>query len=405
MLVEWMCEVAHRKMAFNLSRVEFHSQRLRTNENRFPMSLCRFSDKNRAWPFSVIMRIGSVMLFPLILIAQVESAELRHPKEHLPGLVTAQTVLIDLTVASTLGMVDPTRVLEIVSNRMEELGYDVVTHKQRTHDVVVQLTCEETKTRKPAATFAQSSSFDLGEKKSSLVPPCLLNYQFQGKPIPWQRVDRIIYSEGVNTANQIIPENSGAFIISYLKQFEFPLLLSAEWGQTERLFRILQSSQTNIIRKKMIIALLGETQADHALPILRHALKNRALVADAARALGHFGKQARPYLIALLENSSNPDILAAAANGLGRVGAITGDTSSTSILLQVLNRPHTDWLVQTEVVWALGKAPDFGAFPALAKLEREIWVVQSKDPQLQQLRKAVDWSIREVRQGGHTDDY
>ena len=372
---------------------------------RFCMFLCRPYDTHSTCLSYIGTPIWSVILVPLILIAQVESAELRHPKEHLPGLGTAQTVLIDLTFTSTPRVVDPTRVLGIVSNRLEELGYDVVTNKQRTHDVIVQLTCEETKSRTPAATSASSSSFDLGEKNSSLMPPCLLNYQFQGKPIPWQRVDRIIYSEGVKTANEIIPENPGAFIISYLQQFEFPLLLSAEWGQTERLFRILQSAQTTITRKKMIVALLGETQADHALPILRHALKDKALVADAARALGHFGKQARPHLISLLENSSNPEVLAAAANGLGRVGAITGDSSSTSILLQVLNKPHADWLVQTEVVWALGKAPDFGAFPALAKLEREIWVVQSKDPQLQQLRKAVDWSIREVRQGGHTDDY
>ena len=313
--------------------------------------------------------------------------------------------MIDIQLTSTPEVVDPTRVSEIVIFRMKELGFNVVTNPFSPHDVVVQLHCEETKTRKPVATSAQSSSLDLGERDSSLGPPCLLNYQFQGKPIPWQRVDRIIFSEGVKTANQIIPEIPGAFIISYLKQFEFPLLLSAEWGQTERLFRILQSAQTTVTRKKMIITLLGETQANHALPILINALKDEALVIDAARALGHFGEHARPYLISLLDNSNKPEVLAAAANGLGRVGAITGDTSSTSILLQVLNRPHTDWLVQTEVVWALGKAPDFGAFPALAKLEREIWVLQSKDPQLQQLRKAVDWSIREVRQGGHTDDY
>ena len=345
------------------------------------------------------------MLFPLILIGQVESAELRHPKEHLPGLAFAQTVLIDIHITSIPGVIDPTRVLDIVYFRMKELGFNVVTNPFSPHDVVVQLTCEETNTRKPVTTSAQSSSIDLATRNSSLGPPCLLNYQFQGKPIPWQRIDRIIYSEGVKTANHIFSRNPTAFIISYLKQFEFPLLLSAEWGQTERLLRMFQTAETNVTRKKMIIALLSETQAKRAFPTLVDALEDTALVVDAARALGHFGEQARPYLISLLEHSSKPEVLAAAANGLGRVGAITGNTSSTSILLQVLTTPKADWLVQTEVVWALGKAPDFSAFPALAELEREIWVMQSNDSQLLQLRKAVDWSIREVRQGGHTDDY
>ena len=67
--------------------------------------------------------------------------------------------------------------------------------------------------------------------------------------------------------------------------------------------------------------------------------------------------------------------------------------------------PPTDWQVKTEMVWALGKSPDSSAFPALVKLEQEIWAMPSKDSQLQQLREAVDWSIREVRQGGHTDDH
>ena len=67
--------------------------------------------------------------------------------------------------------------------------------------------------------------------------------------------------------------------------------------------------------------------------------------------------------------------------------------------------PYTDITVQTEIVWALGKSPDFSAYQPLAVLEQQIWQQSSDEPELQKLRKAVDWSIREVRQGGHTDDY
>jgi hypothetical protein len=38
-------------------------------------------------------------------------------------------------------------------------------------------------------------------------------------------------------------------------------------------------------------------------------------------------------------------------------------------------------------------------------LEQTIWTVHSEDPELEKLRLAVDWSIREVKQGGHGDDY
>ena len=53
----------------------------------------------------------------------------------------------------------------------------------------------------------------------------------------------------------------------------------------------------------------------------------------------------------------------------------------------------------------LGKAPDFSAFQTLEDLEHNVWQTTKNDPGLQKLRQAVDWSIREVRQGGHTDDY
>ncbi len=61
--------------------------------------------------------------------------------------------------------------------------------------------------------------------------------------------------------------------------------------------------------------------------------------------------------------------------------------------------------IQTETVRALGKVPNFSSFPTLSKLEQHIWQSSSKNPALTKLRQAVDWSIREVRQGGHTDDY
>jgi len=304
----------------------------------------------------------------------------------------------------------PSSVEKIVTKRMEELGYTVETDQFSPHDVVVQVTCGRVETKE--SRVQPSRSFSPRPIKNPDLfngPPCLFQYRFQGTLMPWLQVERVIYSEGVKAAKQLASRNPTAgptlLTLSYLKEFEFPLLLSAEWGQVDRLLRALRSPNTSLSRKEMIMVLLGEIQAEPAFEDLTDALEDKFLRPGAARALGEFGEMARPYLTSLLNTSTRPEVQVAAIHGLGRVGALTGDTSSTSLLLQILQAPGVNRRVQTEVVWALGKAPDFRAFPALAELERTIWMIPSNDPEVQKLRQAVDWSIREVRQGGHTDDY
>jgi len=134
-------------------------------------------------------------------------------------------------------------------------------------------------------------------------------------------------------------------------------------------------------------------------------LNNSTLQLDAAWALGNFGAQAQEPLITLLQTHPDEKMQAAAAQSLGRIGAATGDTSLTPLYLELLKKPGLDIQVKTEIVWAIGKSPDFRAHPTLESLEHEIWSIRSDEPQLKRLREAVDWSIREVRQGGHTGDY
>ena len=337
------------------------------------------------------MRITIGILLFFFLNSQVESAELRKSLESKSALSSAQIVLVEVHLLTPQTGVTPSSVGKIVTGRMEELLYTVVTDRNSTHDVVIQVRCGEMET----------DPFN--------GPPCLFHYRFEGMLRPWLQVERFIYSEGVKTAKDLgsrsQTDNPSSLTLSYLKEFEFPLLLSAEWRQVDRLLQAFRSPTTSFSRKEMIMALLAEIQAEPAFTVLADALEDESLRPGAARALGEFGERARPYLTSLLTTSTRPEVQAAAVHGLGRVGAMTGDTSSTSLLLQILKAPGVKRRVQTEVVWALGKAPDFRAFPALAELERNIWMIQSNDPELQKLRQAVDWSIREVRQGGHTDDY
>ncbi len=172
-----------------------------------------------------------------------------------------------------------------------------------------------------------------------------------------------------------------------------------------RLVVLLEKSKTSLQRRKKIIALLGEVQGEQGLPCLLDLLNDSHLQLDAAWALGNFGAQAQEPLITLLQTHPNEKMQAAAAQSLGRIGAATGDTRLTPLYIELLRKPGLDIQVKTEIVWAIGKSPDFRAHSTLEALENEIWNSRSNKPELQKLRKAVDWSIREVRQGGHTGDY
>ncbi len=99
---------------------------------------------------------------------------------------------------------------------------------------------------------------------------------------------------------------------------------------------------------------------------------------------------------------------------------LCGDVMTGRGIDQVLPHPGDPRIYESYMKSATGYVEiaesDFGPIPrpvsfeyiwgdALAELERTIWMIPSNDPEVQKLRQAVDWSIREVRQGGHTDDY
>jgi hypothetical protein len=350
-----------------------------------------------------------LFLITLSLAGNAESTELRQPKQELPGLETAQTLLIEAQMAATLDDGDQNLVLKIVGKRMEEMGYRVVGNAGSPHDVVIRVFCEAVLPKRGHSKASPPIHQMPFERMLNPEPPCSFQYLFEGEVVPWKRINHVVYTDGVQAAKRIVRSRSipteKAFIISFLEEYEFPLLLAAEWGHAGRLLQKFHAPGTPYVCQVKIISLFGEIEEPQGFPFLVQALREKDLVPDVARALGHFGEKARPYLVDLLKKSGRPEVQAAAANGLGRVGAMTGDTSSTLLLLEMLTRPATDIEVKTEIVWALGKAPDFAAYPVLAELEREVWLARSSDPQLQQLRQAVNWSIREVRQGGHTDDF
>ena len=181
-----------------------------------------------------------------------------------------------------------------------------------------------------------------------------------------------------------------------LEAYDFPLLLAAEWGQPERLLKLLDRSDTPQARKFKILSLLGEMQADEALPKLKEALKDRNLAKQAIGAMGSLGREGIPLLVEIMNTSPDLEVQAAAAKGLGQLGGLHGDASVVPPLLAKLQDAKTDWSVLTEVAWALGKIPDKRSIQPLQDLDRKLQTL--RDPEnvsLKKLIEAVFWALKQ----------
>lgn len=100
---------------------------------------------------------------------------------------------------------------------------------------------------------------------------------------------------------------------------DFPVLLSAEWGQVPQLLDLIENTLITLQRRKKIISLLGEIQAKPAIPYLINLLTNLALQLVSTQALGNFGTPMQQPLIAILKTHPDINMQAATAQSLGVV--------------------------------------------------------------------------------------
>lgn len=336
--------------------------------------------------------------------AQDFTPKILQHKEYHPELALAQHIQLHVTAHAGSTAVDPTPLRETLREQFEDVGLTVTTvPADDHHDVRVTVACEEPEV------VALSVPAPIQTSEPSPSPPCELQYSFRGTPQKWQRIDRIIFNQGLQAARRASAVESKTDTLSYsrryLREYHMPLLLLAEWNQVARLTALLASPTTSVPHRQRIVRLLGEIRADSAFDHILSAASDERLSLDAIAALGHFGNRARDHLVQLLTHAPRVDAQIAAARSLGQVVGTTGDASLTPLLLNLLTMPATPIPLQIELVWALGKAPDFCAFRPLEKLEKRVWLMNTNDPQVEQLREALNWSIREVKQGGHGDDY
>ena len=315
-------------------------------------------------------------------------------------LAKIQTVLVEAIALTDKGPADAAPIAEVAARRLGELGYTVVLDSAKPHDVVFRAKCEQRKTWE--GTTAAGGDADLPDAPSRLWkgPACQLTYLLGGMKIKWQKEVRTDFDDAVAAAQSAQAADPGAFAMGKLKEvlekYEFPLLLTAEWGQPDRLLKLLDASDTSQGRKIKIISLLGEMQADEALPKLKEALKDRDLAKQALVSMGNLGKDGIPLLIDIMNTAPQTEIQAAAAKGLGQIGGIHGDSSVVLPLLAKLNDPKTDWAVLTEVAWALGKIPDKRSIQPLYDIDKKLQAIRDpENVQLKKLKEAVFWAIKQ----------
>jgi hypothetical protein len=311
-----------------------------------------------------------------------------------------QAVRIEAIALTDKGAVDAAPIAELVARRIGELGYTVVQEAGKPHDAVFKVKCEQRKTWEGTTTTGGDA--DLPDAPSRLWkgPACQMTYLLGDIKVKWQKEVRTEFEDAGQAAQSANAGDPGTYALGKLRDvletYEFPLLLAAEWGQPERLLKLLDRSDTPQARKLKIISLLGEMQADEALPKLKEVLKDRDLAKQAIGAMGNLGKEGIPLLVEIMNTSPDLEVQAAAAKGLGQLGGLHGDASVVPPLLAKLENPRTDWSVLTEVAWSLGKIPDKRSIQPLYDLDKKLQAM--RDPEnvpLKKLKEAVFWAIKQ----------
>ena len=352
------------------------------------------------------MRRAVIIVGALLLTAALYDTGLAYRDYFTPEqkaqLAKIQTVGLDAIALTDKGAVDAAAIRDVVARRMSELGYVIAKQSSEPADVVFKVKCEQRKTWE--GTTPAGGDADLPDAPSRLWkgPACQLTYVLGGLKIKWQKEVRTDFEDPIDAATKAQAPDIGNFVMAKLKEkleiYDFPVLITAEWGQPDRLLKLLDASGTTQIRKLRIISVLGEMEADEALPRLREALKDKDLSKQAAVALGNMGKEGIPILVDILKHSKQPQLQAAAAKGLGDLGNIHNDSSVVPPLLEMLDAPDVDITVQTEVAWALGRVPDRRSVQPLFDLDKKLQKIRNDppDPQIKKLKEAVFWSIKQV---------
>lgn len=353
--------------------------------------------------------IGFLALTVVVSITTDGSARRSHvTPEQRAELAKVQTLYLKVLALTENGRVSPDELRTVVQARLEEIGYTVVTDRKKPHDVEFRVKCEERK--RWAGTTRSGGDAELADAPARLWegPACLFSYRLKGKDLGWYKETRTDFNNADVAAEKAKAPDAGAYALSQLKikleEFDFPLFVTTEWGQTGRLATLLKSPDTPKPRKLKILSILSKVNSEEAFPLLVKMIKEGDYAEEAIVALAGTGKLSIPVLIDVFKNPKDSKAQAAAAKGLGLVAAHTGDPSTIPPLLDYLNEAlknmntteDIDFPVLTEVVWSIGKLRDESSLKPIEELNEKIWVIHDSSPAMKELRDATWVAVKSI---------
>jgi len=358
--------------------------------------------------------IIGIVFFSLCLSGSWSEARRIHlTPEQQTQLAKANTILLNVLALTEKGPVDNSPLLKTITARLEDLNYTVITDSAQPHDIEFKVKCEERKTW--TGTSATGGDVELADAPDRLWkgPACLLTYRLHHRDLDWKKEIHTSFSDAVQAAQEAKVANSGHYAMSQLNQrlaeYDFPILLSAEWGQIDRLLMLLDRPTTPKLRKVTILSVLSDLHAEEALPKLQQLLESTDLQQETINALAGAGIHSIPLLIDFFETSTQSPIRAEAAKALGKLAARTGDPSTipplvryvSSILPQLKTSENIDFLVLTEVVWAIGKLRWEPSLKPIGQLQEKIWLIFDTSKKMADLREATSWTYKQIDLDGH----
>lgn len=362
----------------------------------------------RVW----IIRVALVTLLFGIMASEGLARRTHFTPEQKDQLQAIHTVWVKVLALTERGKGDGQAIQDIIQERLTALAYQVVTSRDAPSDVMLMVKCEERK--KWAGTTRAGGDADHLDAPARLWkgPACLFTYLLDGRDLGWQKEARTAFNDAVSAAKAANAPQSGSYAMAQLAQrlqdFDFPVMLAVEWGHDTRLFTLLKDPNTTTPRKIKILSLLPEMQSHEALPYLKEFLHDKELAEPAIIALASSGSEAIPLLTEIFQTTQDSAVRAAAAKGLGEIGSHTGDPTITppilDYLVQSLQHMKTsadiDFPVLTEVVWSLGKLRNEKSIPPLRKLEEKVWLIYDTSKEMEELREATNWTIKQVDMDG-----
>jgi len=325
-------------------------------------------------------------------------------------LQSTQEISIQAIALTENGLVDPGPLHQVVADQLQSIGFRISRNFTQDHQVTLKVKCEEKKRWLRTSRTDQDSTLPGTPSRTWTGPACLLTYSINDQKSNWEYEVRTPFEDAWVAAQKASTKDSGKYALTHLQQAlresDFPLILAAEWKQAERLAPLLLAAATPTDKKRQIIALADHVMATPMMEALETMISRSDLAPEATRALGHMGPKAIPVLIDLLTRNPSLPIQVAAAEALGTLGPQTqsGDSQIVPTLIALLEAPDLHLKVQTEIVRTLGKIPNQQSVKPLKKIGLKAWTSRSTDPQVEELRETVDWSLWQINPGAHTDD-